>query len=65
MASLFCFICGEKVEVHSHHKNMKSHHAAAGKMIRQKAGRCQSYTTWNFFPEGLSNVCGARELREI
>ena len=29
----------------------------------KKADRCQSYT--NFFPEGLTNVCGARELREI
>ena len=29
----------------------------------KKAGRCQSYT--NFFPEGLTDVCGAMELREI
>ena len=53
----------KRFEVHSPHKNMKSHHAVAGKIIRQKAGRCQSYT--NFFPEELSNVCGAREVREI
>ena len=51
----------KRFEVHSPHKNMKSHHAAAGKIISQKG--CQSYAS--FFPEGLSNVCGARELREI
>ena len=53
----------KRFEIHSPQKNMKCRHAASGKKIWQKAGRCQFYT--NFFPEGLTNVCGARELREI
>ena len=50
----------KRFEMRSPHKNMKSHHGAGS---GKKAGRCQFYT--NFFPEELTNVSGARELREI
>ena len=61
--SVFCFTCGEKIwdtlRPITRIWNVTMLYLVKGS--GKKAGRCQSYT--NFFPEGLTDVCGAMELK--